>query len=121
MKRSLLLALLLIFSISCSEDEEPYADYEGNWSGSYSGADTGSWSVVVNEKGKVSGTATSDSLPEFPFSFSGTVSTSGNFNAQVPLFQDTIVYTGQLKGKSASGTWSGQDSSFVGTWQGTKD
>lgn len=121
MKKLTYLAFLLILTISysCKEDD-PYKDYEGSWSGVYSGEDTGNWSATINDEGIVSGTAVSDSLPAFTFGLKGTISEDGAFNANSNSTLGTIDFTGQANSSSVSGEWVNTLSTLKGTWTGSK-
>ncbi len=112
------LLALVLSTVSCNK--EPYADYEGSWTGSYSGDDYGVWTATINSEGEVSGSAISDSLPNFPFDLSGTVSESGAFDAQANVFVGTINFEGQIQGSGASGSWSNLQAGIAGSWTGSK-
>lgn len=111
------LVLAIVF-VSCKKDKE-FEKYEGSWSGSYIGEDTGDWSVNINSEGIVKGTAKSDSLPEFPFDLEGTISKEGKFNASASVFTGTIDFTGEIIDNTASGTWNGNG--IEGSWSGNKN
>ncbi len=111
--------LTLVFFTSCKEDN-PYADYEGNWSGTYTGEDTGIWSVNINEEGKIKGTFESDSIANFDLNLEGNVSESGRFDASQTIFGFRFEFTGQLADSKANGTWNNVEQQISGTWSGTK-
>ncbi len=120
MRKFLLLATTIIFVslTSCKDDE--YKAYEGTWAGTYSGEDSGKWTVNINSEGQISGEARADSLSNFPFDITGSVNTSGEFSAEVNVFISTIEFTGKLSGNSANGVWENQAQNISGTWTGTK-
>lgn len=116
-----ILALFAISTILFSCKKEPYKDYEGNWSGTYAGDDTGSWNINIDEDGKVSGTAVSDSIPFFTMSGSGQISKSGDLSTTVSFFGTTIEFSGKASGNTMSGTWSYVGENFSGTWTGKRN
>ncbi|AEV33703.1 hypothetical protein Oweho_2740 [Owenweeksia hongkongensis DSM 17368] len=117
-------AILALFTVStllfsCKKSE--YKEYEGNWSGTYTGDDTGSWTINIDDEGKAEGTAVSDSVPFFTFSGEGEISKSGAVDATVELFGNRIRFVGQASGNSMSGTWNHIGEDFEGTWKGKKN
>ncbi len=106
--------------ISCKKESE-YKDYEGNWSGTYTGDDTGTWNVNIDDEGKVTGSAVSDSLPFFTLTGEGEISKDGELNTTISNFGISIVFKGQAKDNSISGTWSYVGQDFSGTWSGKKN
>lgn len=113
------LMLTLVIFTSCKEDN-PYEEYEGNWSGTYTGEDTGVWSVNINTEGAISGSFESDSIQDFPINLTGNVSESGSFNASRIIAGVTIEFIGQLTGSKGNGTWNNQQQEISGTWSGSK-
>ncbi len=120
MKKVLLLALAIIFTglSSCKDDE--YKAYKGTWSGTYSGGDSGKWTVNIDDDGGITGVARPDSLSNFTFDVTGSVSTSGELTAQVNIIISTLDFTGTLSGNSANGVWKNQGQNIEGTWTGTR-
>lgn len=110
--------ILVIFS--CKKDN-PYDKFEGLWSGNYSGGDTGQWSATIDDDGNVSGSAISDSLPNFPLSLSGRITEDGEFNAEGAFFiEEPVVFNGMLNENSASGVWTNDLAGIKGAWKGSK-
>src|SRR5690606_4807750 len=72
-----------ILMISCSKDDDNsdlLRQYEGPWSGTYTGAnDNGTWSLIVEEDGAASGQAFSIPLAQ-SFPINGTIEAGGNIN-----------------------------------------
>jgi hypothetical protein len=94
----------------------------GNWSGTYSGGDTGTWSVTIDTAGTITGTGNSGVYGGF--SITGSVTSNGNATfttggASGP--QVGAVYDGSFD--SNAGTGSGNWLSInccQGTWSGSK-
>ena len=56
----ILILTILITSCSSDDDNSSSSNFEGNWSGQYTGNDdNGNWTVNINSDGILSGTATS--------------------------------------------------------------
>ncbi len=119
MKRLILPALFLFLLVSCKKDN-PFEKYQGNWIGTYSGDDTGTWNVTIDGNGNIQGRAVSDSLPNYPFNLTGTLSENGNFEAQAPVFFGTVGFEGQLTASSATGNWFNISAGLQGMWTGEK-
>ena len=113
--------IFLLFAFSCKKDE-PFEKYEGSWSGSYTGDDKGSWSVRIDDDGNVTGSATSESLPIFPINLLGTITEDGVYNAQaITIFNEQVIFQGQLSNNSAAGSWRNDSANFSGSWSGLKN
>ncbi len=91
----------------------------GNYSGTFSGDDSGTWQITIDKDGKISGVSKSDSDPDTGL-LSGKVLADGSTTVGVVdgggsgTFTGTIKLTGEI-----SGTWS--DSPESGTFTGKKD
>ena len=121
MKKSLLLSFVL-FSIlitSCSKDDEKANPFQGSWSGTYTGPDTGTWTANIDSKGVIAGSVDSDLL-NFPVPLQGVVDDQGKFSSTVGTTQMGLTFTGQLTSTIGQGTWESSDGSSSGTWTGTK-
>ena len=111
------LATSLIFS-SCSEDDETN-QFSGNWTGTYSGDDSGIWIATIAANGSVNGNSTNSNGDDQ--TLNGSVTNNGSFSATVGTGSLGSNFSGQLSGNSGNGIWSSNlDLSFDGTWQGTK-
>ncbi len=119
MKKVLLIAAAIILGLSSCKDDE-YKEYEGTWAGTYTGGDTGSWRVNVDDEGKITGLLTPDSLGNFNFDITGSVNTDGSLSAEVNVFITTVNFTGTLSGNNGSGVWQNAAQGIQGTWTGTK-
>ena len=113
------LSFILISITACKDDEG--SPYYGAWKGSYSGnEDNGSFSVLISEQGEISGTAVSDSLPNFPFNFMGNVDNNGNLSSTINVGFYEIIFTGMLSNNSGNGTWTADSNRLLGIWQAQK-
>ncbi len=118
-----LLVFMSMLSINCSSDDDNSSDtlaYEGEWSGTYTGAqDNGSWTMQINTDGTVSGTATSEVF-NGTYTVSGFVQENGDLTATVGNASSGALFTGQLDGSNASGTWNNTTANMSGEWSGTQ-
>ena len=97
MKRNVFQSIASIFLaamvfVGCSKSDNisssATAQYQGNWSGTYSGSrsdnsstkDNGTWTMTVSADGKTSGTITSSVIVGQTFVFVGTVNAIGALN-----------------------------------------
>jgi hypothetical protein len=99
--------------------------FAGNWSGTYAGSESGTWSAAIGTDGNVSATAQSPSVGTV--TLRGTVSSagwgtlSGSGTGQGGPFTITWEGTFYLQGNEAvaSGTWR-SSSGFSGDWRGQR-
>ena len=121
MKKLLFLSFVLctIFITSCSKDDEKASPFQGSWSGTYTGPDTGTWTANINAEGVIAGSVDSDLL-NFPLPLQGVVNDQGEFTSTVGTAQLGLTFTGQLTSNTGQGTWESTDASSSGTWTGTK-
>ena len=122
MKNLSILAMLvavLAFS-SCKKVESN--PYQGTYSGTFAGDDTGIWSGTVNESGNMDGTGISSTVPGIPFELKGQVDNNGHFtaNLNIPLL-GAIAFDGQITNGQVTGTWVNVSSQIQGTFEGAKD
>lgn len=94
----------------------------GNYTGSYAGDDTGTWSVVINDAGGITGSGQSNAWGSF--SIAGTVASSGSadFTSGIAAGnQVAAVYAGTFDADAgtAPGTWDGGCCEH-GIWSGTR-
>ena len=125
MRNILYLSLaLLIFACSSGGDDDnnntTNSEFQGEWSGTFSGDDNGTWSAGINSNGDVSGTAYSTTFAD-NYSLEGSVSSSGQFQATFGTSSAGGEFTGQLNGNSGSGTWVNTGAMMNGSWSGSKD
>ncbi len=126
-KQTLIIVFLMagFFSVvSCNSDdnaqENPYEIYAGDWSGTFSGDDEGTWSASIDQNGYVIGTLVSN-IATFPMSIEGQVSQNGEVDMEYFDVGGNQVgtMTGSLTADTATGNWSGFD--MQGTWEGSKE
>ena len=116
---------ILFFSLmACSGgDDDNYtngSDYQGNWSGTFSGDDNGTWTATINSVGEVNGIALSTTFSD-TYTLEGSVSASGQFQATFGTSSAGGLFTGQLNATSGSGTWVNEAAMMSGSWSGAKD
>tara|TARA_E500000331_G_scaffold226836_1_gene217183 strand:- start:714 stop:1109 length:396 start_codon:yes stop_codon:yes gene_type:complete len=130
--KNLLLSFLIviaIFLVACEEDD--VKPFEGTWSGTYTGGDSGSWQmVVIYENGESYGTinGTTNFYNGGSTGIFGSVDSYGTITGA--FVDETIttiggtVWNGKFELNDAAGTWEGKDpngSSVEGTWTGKKN
>ena len=115
------LLLMVIISTSACKKEKSVADFAGNWSGVYSGDDSGVWNATITEEGKASGIVTSNLLPNYPFNLSGSINMDGDFQSTIIVLTDTLIFKGKLVNKDATGTWISKGNQMNGTWSGSRN
>jgi hypothetical protein len=126
MKKLLLLSALLIFACSSDDSDNDNdnnnnsSQFEGEWSGTFSGGDNGTWTAAINSNGDVSGTAHSTTFSD-TYDLEGYVSASGQFQATFGTSSVGGEFIGQLNGNSGSGTWVNTGAELSGTWSGNKN
>lgn len=127
--KQLVVTLIAVFMLSCSNDNDSSTpqltaiptQIVGNWSGTFSGDDNGSWSVNVSSTGVVSGSGVSTTFQD-NYTFDGTVNSNGQLTATVGNADTGATFVGTLNvNGTCSGTWENQDLEMSGTWQGSKN
>jgi hypothetical protein len=99
--------------------------FAGNWSGTYSGMESGTWTAVIKNDGKVSATAQSPSVGKVTLtgtvSLSGLGTLSGSGTGVGGPFTITWKGTFYMQGNNAvgSGTWT-SSSGLSGDWSGQR-
>ena len=111
-----LLAVSIIFS-ACKKEEEDNI-FTGNWTGTYSGDDSGVWAATISSTGDINGSST-NSIGDNQ-NLSGSVTSNGSFSATAGSGTLGSNFVGQLSGNSGSGTWTNSSVGFTGTWEGDK-
>ena len=128
--KNLLLSFLIvitIFLIACEEDD--LKPFEGTWSGTYTGGDSGTWEATVTYSsddgvGVVTGTTTSSNAGGGNNQIAGALGSDGTITAAIGTTNDGGEWLGKFEKKDAAGTWKGKDpngSSVEGTWTGKKN
>ncbi len=92
----------------------------GNWSGTFIGDESGTWTATISESGVVTGTAEVTSL-SIKSVLNGNVSSDGKFTATVGTTSLGYNFDGKLNGNSGSGTWKNSSETQSGSWSGTKN
>ena len=125
LKFSLILLTISTFLFACSDDDDNndnnvnvFEQFQGNWEGTYSGGDNGTWTATIDDAGVVSGSASSITLSQ-NYDLNGTVSESGIFTATVGTATSGATFTGQITDYTVSGTWINEGASLGGSWEGT--
>ncbi|MBA5792132.1 hypothetical protein H1R17_04395 [Flavobacterium sp. xlx-214] len=122
-----ILSALTFGFVSCdskdddTKQENTINNFVGNWSGTFSGEDAGTWSMKVQETGKVTGTLkySSDNVE---LDLQGRVSENGTVTATTHYgTMDIGIFNGTMKANTASGIWTDTDADTEGTWKGTKN
>lgn len=121
LKHAIFILLVTAF-ISCSNDDNTIADvpFAGEWSGTFAGGDSGTWSINVSSNGNVTGEVFSNNL-QGTLNVNGTVDLSGDFRATAGSAENGATYTGTFTENSGSGEWENTVDQISGTWQGNRD
>jgi hypothetical protein len=92
-------------------------EFEGKWSGSFSGGDSGNCQVAISSAGVASGTCTSSALGGGTFSLGGLVSSSGDSTATSGGASTGATFTGVYsRAGQVKGQWSNSQYNLRGTW-----
>jgi len=90
----------------------------GNYSGTFTGGDSGTWSVFVGTDGLVTGNGNSNMGG--PFSITGSVATSGDLSATGLAGLATWTGNVNTSTRTISGTWTVTSMALSGTFSGNK-
>ena len=124
--KNLLCLFLAVTIVACSgggdddTNNTTNSEFQGEWSGTFSGDDNGTWTGGINSNGDVSGTAYSTTFND-NYSLEGSVSSSGQFQVTFGTSSVGGEFIGQLNGNSGSGTWVNTGAMMNGSWSGSKD
>ena len=118
------LAVSIIFS-ACEEDTPLQAlgnnnPFAGNWSGVYSGGESGIWSGTVTSSGNFINGVIVSSDQDY-YLASGSVSNSGTFDLVMGTVTTGAVFEGNATGNNIIGTWENALESLEGNWSGNKE
>ena len=117
------LFFLITLLISCSSDDDndnqPQLIFAGEWSGTYSGGDRGTWNATIGETGTVSGEAFSNNSQQ-SLPLTGTIATDGEFRATAGTAENGATFSGTFTVGSSSGTWENTAAQVSGTWTGSR-
>ena len=96
------------------------AVFAGNYTGTYTGAEVGTFTVVINAAGVVSGTSFSQTYG-LTFAVSGAVTTSGALSLTATGSSGSAVFNGSVTAAGAvSGNWNYVQSTTGGTFTGRR-
>lgn len=118
-----LLILFALLALACSNDEDDNNSeviFAGEWTGTFSGGDSGIWTAVIGNDGTVTGDAFSNSAQQ-SLPLSGTIDTKGDFRATVGTAQNGATFEGTFASDTSSGTWENAADQISGTWQGSRN
>ena len=123
MKGILPFIALFFFVVACNDDNAKNTEpvdtfpYDGTWTGRFDGSDYGTFSLEIDEKGDILGTAFTERL-RVEFSLEGTVNANGEITASNS--SNGAVFEGVLKadGTTSTGTWA--NGTAGGTWTASR-
>ena len=121
------IVLLGMFAlVGCTQEEDPVVEdpksaYMGTWEGTFSGDDSGTWTMLVDQEGAFSGTVYA-SGGQNPYPLTGTVDDTGAMEAYIDINGSILDFDGQVAPDkvTASGTWGNPALKLTGTWEGSK-
>lgn len=120
--KKVILVLVMILAFSCSSDDDSVSnDFAGQWAGTYSGDDNGTWRVNVTSTGIVSGVTTKDNGVEFEVI--GSVDNNGSLTAALGSTDSGSEFVGVLDREgNCSGTWTNVSvtPNYFGSWVGSR-
>ncbi len=123
MKKNLfyLLTLCLLISACSKDDNEAPSPFEGEWSGVFTGADSGSWKATISSSGNI--TATTNSEEFGYYSAKGKISPDGDVTLTFGSVSTGATFTGTFSETSAQGNWvnNSGNNDMTGKWRGFKD
>ncbi|MFS4446917.1 hypothetical protein [Maribacter sp. 2307UL18-2] len=124
-KTAIKLSIFIVMSMlvtACSNDNDEVINvpFAGEWSGTFSGGDSGTWSITISNSGSVSGEVFSANLQGF-LDINGKVDTSGDFRATAGSAANGATYTGTFTENSGSGEWENSADQISGTWEGNRN
>jgi len=118
----LVVASLFCFSCSSSDDGDTKStttsDVEGMWVGTFSGLDRGTWSMVVDANGKITGTANSNRFGSLDLV--GAIVGNGSLTATAGGASSGATFEGTFKDGKGEGKWVNVSQSLNGSWTGAK-
>lgn len=126
--KSLILAFLTLLFLTltwgCAQDDNAVPvlteKFTGEWSGSFSGTEKGSWTAVMEPTGVLSGTIQSENSTN-TYTLKGMVTADGSLKATYALSGQTIgSFKGELTKSIGSGIWKSADEVSEGIWIGNK-
>lgn len=125
MKTKLRLMSLAFISLlalgSCSSDDSGSinSNYAGVYEGVYSGDETGTFSMVVNSDGSVTGHAIRRGSYDPTWYGAGSVNDSGQVTVRGTV-DSGAVWSGSITGDNVNGNWSNDRYNMSGSFAGSK-
>lgn len=113
---------MIMLVTACSNDDTDVMDvpFAGEWSGTFSGGDSGTWSITIGNSGSVTGEVFSNNL-QGSLEVKGTVDTRGDFRATAGSAENGATYTGTFTENSGSGEWENTADQISGIWEGSRN
>ena len=108
---------VIVFKRSLDDGGGDASAFAGQWEGTYTGDDSGIFSVTINNNGQINGNGSSTNWEE-TFTLSGTVNSDGSFNAGNTSTGAT--FTGTIIGNNLTGNWNNPTTDESGTFVGQK-
>ena len=96
------------------------SQFEGEWSGTYDGGETGTWTATVDSDGYAVANILKNGDEE-PYSATGTFYSNGNVVLAVGNASTWATFTGQATSSSVDGVWNNEGAELSGTWSGNKN
>lgn len=124
MKKYLFYLLTLCLLISaCSKDDNETQDspFKGEWSGVFTGDDSGYWQATISANGNI--TATTNSEEFGYYSAKGKISPDGDVTLTFGSVSTGATFTGTFTETAAQGNWVNNSgyNDMTGKWRGFKD
>lgn len=120
-KRSIFM-IIIVLTTACSNDDAAMMNvpFAGEWSGTFSGGDSGTWSITIDANGSVTGEVFSDNLQGL-LDIKGNVDTTGDFRATAGSAENGATFTGNFSSNSGQGNWENTMDEISGTWEGNRN
>lgn len=116
-----LLICIMLFACKKSDNSNNNSNFAGTWKGSYSGSEKGTWIMIIDNGGKVTGYITRE-YGGAAAEATGFVTQNGDISMAVGASDIGATFKGKLVNGSGSGTWENPSyrSDWNGTWTGIK-
>src|SRR5690606_9867359 len=122
MKKQILLFTIILglVTLSCSKsDDQQESEYQGTWSGTFSGDANGIWSALIDSDGVITGTANYNGIG-FALRQKGSDSPSDALQATVGTDSKGSQLISKFSETRGAGTWINTALSMCGTWEDTR-
>jgi len=124
MKKLLLLLTLITFTFqSCSGSDDDSVEetvaspYEGSWSGTFTGDDTGTWTIIIAADNSTTSRTFSNNANATVLG-TGSVTASGKVKG---ISGNGATTNGQITGTTVSGFWANTAQNIGGEFSGQKE